>query len=63
MEENVKAGVRVLRANPNVITAEKERGLKVHGCVYDIGTGLVKELRVEIDEDEEKARMEAYETS
>lgn len=63
VEENVKAGVRVLRANPNVIAAEKGRGLKVHGCVYDIGTGLVRELKMEVDEGEEKARVEAFETS
>ena len=63
VEENVRAGVRVLRANPNVIAATKERGVVVHGCVYDIKTGLVRVLDCEVHEKEDKAMKEAFETS
>ena len=63
VEENVLAGVRVLKENPNVIEAERKRGIKVHGCVYDIKTGLVRELKMRENPMEEKAIREAFETS
>lgn len=60
VEENVKAGVRVVRENPNVIEAAKKRGLTVHGLVYDIAKGELRELDVEEDEAEGKKREEAF---
>ncbi len=63
VEENVRMGVGVVKANPNVIEAVKERGIKVHGCVYDIKTGLLRELEIPLDEKEEKKLREACETS
>ncbi|MCJ1432916.1 hypothetical protein MMC27_002274 [Xylographa pallens] len=59
VEANVKAGVRTLRENPNVVKAVAERGVKVHGLVYDIKTGVLSELEVE-DEDGEGVRREAF---
>ncbi|MCJ1317597.1 hypothetical protein MMC15_002922 [Xylographa vitiligo] len=59
VEANVKAGVRTLRENPNVVKAVAERGVKVHGLVYDIKTGMLSELDVE-DEDGEGVRREAF---
>ncbi|MCJ1388385.1 hypothetical protein MMC18_001232 [Xylographa bjoerkii] len=59
VEANVKAGVRTLRENPNVIKAVGDRGVKVHGLVYDIKTGELKELEVE-DEEGEGVRREAF---
>ena len=61
VEANVHAGVRTVRENAIVIEAEKERGLKVHGCVYDVGTGLLSELKCEEGEKDHKARVEAFE--
>jgi len=36
---NVQAGIDVLRSNPDVIEAIKDRGLTVQGLVYDLATG------------------------
>lgn len=43
-ELNVQEGVGNLMENSVVEEAIKERGLKVHGCIYDIGNGLLREL-------------------
>ena len=44
VELNVQAGVDVLMANHTIQKAIKERGLEVHGCLFDIGTGRVRDL-------------------
>lgn len=59
-ELNVMQGVEVLRENPDVIQAVKERGLTVHGVIYDLGTGLLREL--DIPEGDSKRREWAFET-
>ncbi|GAB1315968.1 Carbonic anhydrase [Madurella fahalii] len=43
-ELNVEAGVKVLMANFVVQEAIKERGLEVHGCLFDIGSGRIRDL-------------------
>lgn len=43
-ELNVEAGVRVLMANGVVQDAIRERGLEVHGCLFDIGCGKIRDL-------------------
>lgn len=43
-ELNVEAGVRVLLANAAVRQAVRERGLEVHGCLFDIGCGRIRDL-------------------
>ena len=43
-ELNVKAGVDVLMANMVVREAIRERGLEVHGCLFDIASGRVRDL-------------------
>ena len=44
VEANVKQGVETLKQNPFVISAVNERGLQVHGVVYDITCGELKEV-------------------
>ncbi len=61
VEANVHAGVRTVRENAVVIEAEKGWGLKVHGCVYDVGTGLLKELKCEEGKNNHEGRVEAFE--
>lgn len=62
IEENVKAGVRVLLENQDIIDAMKERGLTVHGAIYNISKGLVEEVDIGKEEEEEKQeRLEAFE--
>lgn len=43
-ELNVEAGVKVLMANMTIQEAIKERGLQVHGTLYDIACGRIKDL-------------------
>ncbi|KAK3994568.1 carbonic anhydrase [Cladorrhinum sp. PSN332] len=43
-ELNVEAGIKVLMANFTVQDAIKERGLEVHGCLFDIACGRIKDL-------------------
>ncbi|THV46325.1 hypothetical protein BGAL_0395g00060 [Botrytis galanthina] len=45
-ELNVAKGVEVLMVNVVVEEAVRERGLKVHGVVYDIGCGKIRDLGV-----------------
>lgn len=61
-ELNVANGVEVLRENPDVIQAVKERGLTVHGVIYDLGTGLLRELDLPDDPAVAKHRDWAFET-
>ncbi len=43
-ELNVQAGVGVLLANAVVADAVRERGLEVHGCLFDIASGRIRDL-------------------
>ncbi|KAI1880997.1 hypothetical protein JX265_001237 [Neoarthrinium moseri] len=43
-ELNVEAGVKVLMANVVIQDHIKERGLQVHGTLFDIGSGRVRDL-------------------
>lgn len=61
VEENVKAGVRVLMENADVIDAIRDRGLQVHGTVYNISKGLVEEVDCgEEGEEEKEGRLGAF---
>lgn len=61
-ELNVMQGVEVLRENPDVMLAVKERGLTVHGVIYDLGTGVLRELEVPDGAEKAKRREWAFET-
>ncbi|KAK1759656.1 putative carbonic anhydrase [Echria macrotheca] len=43
-EMNVEAGVKVLMANFTIQDAIRERGLQVHGCLFDISCGKIRDL-------------------
>lgn len=45
-ELNVQGGVAVLMANAVIRDAVKERGLEVHGCLFDIASGKIRDLGV-----------------
>ncbi len=62
VELNVRSGVKVLLANPIVIDAMHDRGLQVHGLIYNVGTGELRELDIEEDEDVVKSRVTAFKT-
>ncbi len=60
VEANVKRGVEVVRRNPEVLKAMEERGVKVHGVVYDVGTGELRELETGEGEEGLKKRLENF---
>ncbi|KAI0483864.1 carbonic anhydrase-like protein [Xylaria cf. heliscus] len=43
-ELNVEAGIKVLLANVTIYEAIRDRGLQVHGTLFDIGSGRVRHL-------------------
>lgn len=43
-ELNVEAGVKVLMANYTIQEAIRDRGLEVHGCLFDLGSGRIRDL-------------------
>lgn len=54
-ELNVEAGVKVLLANVTVQEAMKERGLDVHGCLFDLSCGRMRDLGCGTNEKSELA--------
>lgn len=60
VELNVRNGVKVLKENPVVMDAIAERGLQIHGVIYDVATGELNELNIEEDEDTIKSRKTAF---
>ena len=62
VELNVQMGVEVLMENPVIMEAVADRGLLVHGLVYDVGSGELKELEIGEDEEAVKGRTAAFKT-
>lgn len=60
VEANVKRGLKVLKENADIIEATKERGLTVHGVVYDIAKGQLRELDDDDNDDEVEKRTHAF---
>jgi carbonic anhydrase len=54
-ELSVMNGVEVLRQNPDVIPATKDPGLTVHSVIYDLGTGVLRELETPNENAERRA--------
>ena len=63
VEANVQQGIKTLKENPDVIDAMRERGLVLHGLVYDVGSGELRELKLDESEDKQAKTIEAFETS
>lgn len=63
VELNVVGGVKTLKENPNILDAIAERGLEVHGLIYDIASGELKEVEVLEDDDTTTTRQKAFKTS
>ncbi|KAL8964040.1 MAG: hypothetical protein Q9197_007022, partial [Variospora fuerteventurae] len=60
VEANVKRGVGVVRRNPEVVKAVEERGVGVHGVVFDVGTGELRELDCGEADEEVREKMECF---
>lgn len=63
VEWNVEEGVKALKRRSVVIEAMQERGLQVHGVVFDVGTGVLREVEGEEAGEEEKKRVAAFKTA
>lgn len=48
-ELGVESGVGVIMANWAVREAVKERGMEVHGCIFDVSTGRLRDLGLGTD--------------
>lgn len=62
VELNVLEGVKALKQKSVVLEAIQERGLQVHGVVYDVGSGVVRELETKESEEVDKGREVSYKT-
>jgi len=63
VELNVKNGVKTLKENHTILDAIEDRGLKVHGLIYDIAKGELNELEIEEDEETSTIRKKAFKVS
>ena len=61
VELNVQRGVSVLKSNHNIIAAVRDRGLQVHGLVFDIATGELRELNCNEDDTQQTQRKSVFE--
>lgn len=61
-EINIHHGLKVLKENSNVIDAIKERGLKIHGVIYDVGCGELRELDSDEPLEAITSRLEVFKT-
>ena len=59
---NVRQGVKTLKENSSILDAISDRGLTVHGMIYDVGTGELKEIDVNDDEETTQSRLQAFKT-
>ena len=59
---NVQQGVENLKRMSTVIDAMRDRGLQVHGVIYDLATGLLEDLECSEDEEAGGKRIAAFET-
>ncbi|KAI1937621.1 hypothetical protein LOZ66_003901 [Ophidiomyces ophidiicola] len=61
-EINVHHGLRVLKENSAVMDAIQERGIKLHGLIYDVGSGKLRELDTDEPLDLISKRLAAFRT-
>lgn len=62
VELNVEEGVKALKQKSVVLEAMQERGMQVHGLIYDVGTGLLREVDTNESDAAIKARLAAFNT-
>ena len=59
---NVTQGVNNLKRIPTVIDAMRDRGVQVHGVIYDLATGLLEEVPTDEDDETISKRISTFET-
>ncbi|KAJ5632520.1 hypothetical protein N7490_008859 [Penicillium lividum] len=60
VELNVREGLDIVKQKGVVLNAIQERGLQVHGLIYDVGSGVLRELDTQDSEDVIKSRLTAF---
>lgn len=63
VELNVLNGVKTLKENHTILDAMSDRGLQVHGLIYDVGNGELRELDIHEDDETTISRHKAFKTS
>ncbi|CAI7645444.1 unnamed protein product [Penicillium glandicola] len=61
-ELNVREGLNIVKQKGVVLNAIRERGLQLHGLVYDVGSGVLSELDTQDSEEVIRARLTAFQT-
>ncbi|KAJ5779385.1 Carbonic anhydrase [Penicillium paradoxum] len=61
-ELNVREGLNVVKQKGVVLNAIQERGLQLHGLIYDVGSGVLSELDTKDSEEAIRARLTAFRT-
>ncbi|EEH08153.1 carbonic anhydrase [Histoplasma capsulatum G186AR] len=61
-EINVRHGLRTLKENSVVLDAIEERGLELHGVLYDVASGILRELDTDEPKDVIHARIDSFKT-
>lgn len=61
-ELNVYEGVKTLKQKSVVLEAIEERGLQIHGLIYEVASGMLRELDTDDSEEVIKARLVSYRT-
>lgn len=62
VEWNVLEGIKTLKRKDLVIEAMRERGLQVHGLIYDVGSGQLREVEGKDSERDINAKLAALNT-
>ncbi|PYI08065.1 carbonic anhydrase [Aspergillus sclerotiicarbonarius CBS 121057] len=62
VELNVLEGVKLLKEKNVVLEAVHERGLQIHGLIYDVASGVLRELDTNESEEAIKARLTSFKT-
>lgn len=61
-ELNVQEGLRLLKQKNVVLEAVEQRGLQLHGLIYDVGSGVLRPMDTDESEEAVKARLVAFKT-
>lgn len=62
VELNVRESLNVVTQKSVVLEAIQERGLQVHGLIYEVGSGVLRELDTTDSDEAIKARLVAFKT-
>ncbi|KAF7592848.1 hypothetical protein BBP40_012327 [Aspergillus hancockii] len=63
MELNIREGVKLLKSKGVVLEAMQERGLQVHGLIFDVASGVLRDMDTKDSEEEIKRRLVAFHTT